>query len=297
MLYLLVDIWNTLDIIMIFSGITGLAIHNIAANSLEQFTIQELWHVAEIYQLSNAFLSVCVVIALFRFLDFLIHWEYIGVLVITVFYMMNAIVKFVIIFVFISIGFSAAFHMLYDNNPLYANIINAFFTTFIGIFSGYEIPDYSNLLFFPNAFIGYGFQVICVLIGIVMLLNFLIAMMNSVYNEIQENTTQEYRWIMTKDIAELQYTPWPVPLNLLQLIIACGILCSLQLYNVLDAIDRANSKRRINVKVDSEVKQLLYANMAISYFRETLSESDYKESLLFDALPIDNSSTLPPIDE
>jgi len=273
------DIWNVLDIIMIGTGITGLALHNLAASSIEFFTIEELWHIAFIDQLSNVFLSTCVVIAFFRFLDFLIHWEYIGVLVLTVFYMMSAIVKFVILFTFISTGFSAAFHMLYDNNPIYSNFVLATLTTSIGIFSGYEIPDLSNLLFFPNPAAGYAFQVACIVIGVVMLLNFLIAMMNSIYNGIQENSTQEYRWEMTRLITQLKYSPWPVPLNLVQGIIGCGIFCSLccvdwDLDNELPP-DTRNLEER---------KKSLYSNMIIGYFRETLSEQEYKDALLFDNL-------------
>jgi len=277
-----IDIWNTLDMLMILSGTTGLALHNVAAASVSQFTIQEFWHVAFIDQLSNVSTSLCVVIAFFRILDFLIHWEYIGVLVITVFYMMSAIVRFVILFIFISIGFSAAFHMLYDNNPIYSNFPNSVLTTSIGIFSGYQIPDFSNLLFYPNAPTGYSFQVACVIIGVVLLLNFLIAMMNSIYNSIQENSTSEYRWLMTSEIAQLQYTPWPVPLNLLQGCVACGCFCKALLTDDWDSLEPPENK--IGHKVHNDTKTLLYANMTISYFRETLSEEQYKSSLLFDHL-------------
>jgi len=183
----------------------------------------------------------------------------------------------VIIFIFISIGFSAAFHMLYDNLPIYADLFHANFHTFTGIFSGYHIPDSSWLLFYPNAFVGFIFQVLCILIGIVMLINFLIAMMNSVYTQIQVNSKQEYRWIMTRDITQVQETAWPVPLNLLQLVVVAVLTCwccKITVFN--EEIDK-ESERRSNDKKDDvflEKKKKLYANMAISYFRETMKEDE-----------------------
>jgi len=123
-----------------------------------------------------------------------------------------------------------------------------------------------------------------------MLLNFLIAMMNSIYTDIQENSTQEYRWIMTRDITQLQFSPWPVPLNLLQAVIALAIVFSGKLQTIIMEIDVEYQKRKVDIgQVDSEAKQLLYANMAISYFRETLKEAEYKESLLFDDPPVNTT--------
>jgi hypothetical protein len=219
--------------------------------------------------------------------------EYIGVLVITVFYMMKAIVKFVIIFTFISIGFSAAFHMLYDNNPLYSNFSYSNIYTFVGLFSnGYEIPEYSTLLLLPNSIVGYWVQLLCLVIGIVMLLNFLIAMMNSIYNNFQLNSKLEYRWIMTRNITLLQFSPWPVPFNLIQLVIG-GLYCCFRPgyigLNPIDKTEEEKKKENAESELNSNIRQKLYAHMAISYFRETLKDSEYRESLLFDSPPIYNN--------
>jgi hypothetical protein len=214
--------------------------------------------------------------------------EYIGVLVITVFYMMKAIIKFVIIFTFISIGFSAAFHMLYDNNPLYSNFFYSNIYTFVGLFSnGYEIPEYSTLLLLPNSIVGYWVQLLCLVIGIVMLLNFLIAMMNSIYNNFQLNSKLEYRWIMTRNITLLQYTAWPVPFNLIQIVIGAFWCCTPS--GGLDPIEKPEDKTNEDSKLNPNIRQKLYAHMAISYFRETLKDSEYRESLLFDTPPIYNN--------
>jgi len=273
-----VDIWNTLDILMIFSGILGLVLHNIAYLSLNTFTIQELWSIALTEQVSNVFMSICVVIAYFRFLNYLIHWEYIGVLVITVFHMMSAIVKFVILFLFVSIGFSAAFHMLYDNTQIYSTFSSSVLRTSIAVFSGYDIPDPKNLLVLPNTTAGYVFQVACVVIGVVLLLNFLIAMMSTIYEGIQDNSTEEYRWSLTRDLTQLKFTAWPVPFLILQIPIGCGAFCCF----LCCQKDPEWQKEQSGGPADPDVRRLLYANMAISYFRESLGEAEYKDVLLFD---------------
>lgn len=180
-----------------------------------------------------------------------------------------------------AIGFSSAFHMLYDTNPIYSKFIFSTLTTAIGIFSGYEIPEITNLLYFPSPAAGYAFQVACVVIGVVMLLNFLVAMMNSVYNGIQENSTQEYRWEMARQLSELKYSPWPVPLNLVQGVVGCVLLCvSLTCCDDLEL----DHNRDVTSKNLFERKKNLYSTMIIGYFRETLSPEEYKESLLFDQL-------------
>jgi hypothetical protein len=270
------DLWNILDMFMILTGFVGLSVHNVAAAKLTTFTIEELWDVVEIEQVSHVFISICVVIAFFRFLHFLIPWEYIGVLVITVFKMMDAIVRFVILFIFIALGFAAAFHMLYDNSQTYSNFGDASLTTGIGIFSGYDVPDYTNVLQFPSASAGYAFQVGCVIIGVVLLLNFLIAMMSTIYEAKRENSTEEYRWLMTRELTQLKLSQWPVPFNIIQAPFACIACCAI----MCDCEPR--DEPLPEPARDDNVKQDLYANMTVSYFRETLSEKDYKKKQQFD---------------
>jgi len=266
------DLWNGLDLIMIGSGIFGLTIHNIAASHLNTFTIHELWGVVLMEQVSHVFLALCVVIAYFRFLNFLIPWETIGVLVITVFKMMNPIGRFGAIFIFIAIGFSTAFHLLFDNNPTYSNFLDSSLTTSIGIFSGYEIPEYVNLLALPSPGVGYFFQVGCVVIGVVLLLNFLIAMMNSVYDDIRENSTEEYRWIMTKELTQQKIAPWPVPLVLLQ-VTGVGLCIGCCCYLICTSIFGCCKEKFVkDASCPSGFKHQMYANMIVSYFREKFSD-------------------------
>eukprot|EP01123_Difflugia_compressa_P013142 TRINITY_DN5928_c0_g1_i1.p1 TRINITY_DN5928_c0_g1~~TRINITY_DN5928_c0_g1_i1.p1 ORF type:complete len:565 (-),score=45.42 TRINITY_DN5928_c0_g1_i1:298-1992(-) len=141
------DLWNGLDFLMIFSGFVGLILCKSAYQSLNTFTLDELWQVAYVEQLSRFFISFCVIITYFRFLHFLISLEYVGVLVITVFKMLETVLRFGIIMVIIMLGFSSGFHLLYDNLAMYSTFTDSSLSTIISILSGYAIPDYTNFGF------------------------------------------------------------------------------------------------------------------------------------------------------
>jgi len=136
---------------------------------------------------------------------------------------------------------------------------------------------------------GFIFQFVCVLVGVVLLLNFLIAMMNSIYEEIENSSTEEYRYLKTKQLTQMEYTPWPIPFNMSQAFIGCllgaaGCCCD---------FDIPNNDYYNDYTSDRHLKNILYSNMVVGYFRETLTESKYKKALrMFDnyIIPIDSSS-------
>jgi len=272
---------------MIFSGIIGLGLHATASQSFNSVTLNEIWHVAEIIQIANFFGAVCIVIAYMRALNFLTPWEYIGVLVLTVFKMMATFVRFVIIFVFVTVGFSSAFHILYPTNIRYNSWQGSVFSTAIGTFSGYNFPEYSNILVFFGPTAAYTLQVLYIIAGVVLLLNFLIAMMNSVYDGIRENATKEYRWLMTIELTQLRMAPWPVPLNILQGVIG---LMYLIVYIIEENCcsstwlsDKTNSMFKEEPAVSNPVvRQRLSAAMVTGYFKESLEDQEYKDYCQFD---------------
>jgi len=137
--------------------------------------------------------------------------------------MIAEIFRFMVLFIFMAIGFSSAFHILFPQERIYSTFTGSLLTTSIGIFSGYDIPEYNNLLSFPVVSVGYFVQAACVLIGVVLLINFLIAMMSTIYDVIQDNSTAEYRWRMTREgTLFLKISAWPVPFNLIQLFFELG---------------------------------------------------------------------------
>jgi len=182
--------------------------------------------------------------------------------------MMDAIARFVILFVFISLGFSSAFHLLYDNSTVYSNFGPSFLTTSITIFSGYDVPEYTSLLSLPNAIMGYVFQIALVIIGVVLLINFLIAMMATIYEKYQENSTDEYRWIIICEINKLRGpNAWPVPFNLVQPPL---VFCS-YLFNKISADEEIYADR---ILCDEEVKLDLFSTMVMGLFHDSLG-SEY----------------------
>jgi len=95
-----------------------------------------------------------------------------------------------------------------------------FYILLLVFFQVIQYLIFFNLLSLPNPFVGYILQIGCVIIGVVLLLNFLIAMMSTIYDKYQENSKDEYRWVLTTEIAKLRGpNPWPVPLNILQPIV------------------------------------------------------------------------------
>lgn len=89
---------------------------------------------------------------------------------------------------------------------------------------------------------------------------------------------------MARQLAELKYSPWPVPLNLLQGLVGCVLMCVSLTCCDLDL----DHERDVPQKNLFERKKSLYSTMIIGYFRETLSPEEYKEALLFDRLNSQN---------
>jgi len=131
-------------------------------------------------------------------------------------------------------------------------------TTTLSIISGEDIPPYNDLFLFPSSTAGYFFLIICALITVVLLLNFLIALMNSIYETLKENSTQDYRWLMTQSlsIGALEWRGWPVPLNLLQL-----LLIGPAYYYYSDLHYRKHKIPHTRVSSTD-----MYGSMVISYF-------------------------------
>jgi len=125
-------------------------------------------------------------------------------------------------------------------------------------------------------------QVALIILGVILLVNFLIAMMSTIYEEIQSNSKEEYRWLVTQEIVQLNYTAWPVPLNLIQFLILvpalCMKLCGLTL---ADPKQAEKPKSKEDKELNAQLKTSLYSEMTTGYFRETLPEDIYKSSVRY----------------
>jgi len=256
---------------MIVCGILGLVFNQFAYNYFNSYTIQVLWQVAFYQKLSNTFLSISVFIAYGRFLHFLISWEKIGILVITFFDMTGEIVRFGMLFVFICLGFSCSFHMLYDSSETYSTIISSFITTTISIFSGYSLPPYSNIFTFPDVYLGYFLQVFCVVIGVVVLLNFLIAMMSTIYDNYQSTSTEEFRWRKTRSINNYigPKQSWPAPLTYIQVLLIPIMLC----------LGMDEDQKTVGPSVNKDMRLKFYGNMVKSYLNEVHQNEKENEKI------------------
>jgi len=141
-------------------------------------------------------------------------WEFLGILIITIFKMLLDIARFLTVFVIIVTGFSTAFHLSYSGTDVstYSVFGTATLTTFLTSPTGYEIPDYThNVLGFAGPTFGLISQASYVFVGIILLLNLLIALMSETYEFMREQATVEYRWLLAHPFKTGFVYLWPSP--------------------------------------------------------------------------------------
>jgi len=91
-------------------------------------------------------------------------------------------------------------------------------------------------------------------------------MMSTIYDKYQENSKDEYRWVLTTEIAKLRGpNPWPVPLNILQPIVGlmaffCGNLKAVN-------IPRGTYNEKYTIE--------LFGNMVLGFLKEKYGTHDH----------------------
>jgi len=195
---------------MIISGFTFLVTRYEAAHLVQSYTLDDMWFVAKEKQISEVSGSVTLILTFFRLFYYLTPWEVLGILIITIFKMFMDIVKFLIIFVLMILGFASAFYL---SSGTGRNFYEATVSLFLSSTSGYSIPESgSDILNFAENYFSTVVQIVFVFTGIILLLNLLIALMAQTYDDMHEQATREYRWLMTTYLRELHRTLWPAPL-------------------------------------------------------------------------------------
>jgi len=165
------------------------------------------------------FFALCIIATIFRFLYFFLFYQaVVGIVVLTLFSMIHAVLLFILLVIMISLGFSSAFHLLFETDSDYVSFLPSLITTIVGIFTGYKLPDFNLLLLLPSDIIGYILEVFCVILGVIMLINFLIAVMNNLYDEHHKNSNEVYRGHKMFHISKylVGVNTWPGPLVLIQ---------------------------------------------------------------------------------
>jgi len=277
--------------LMIISGFIYLAMQYNAGHYLQNYTLQQIWNAAAEKEIAEAFGSITLILAYFRILDYLTLWQFLGVLIITIFKMLFDIAKFLIVFLVIVIGFAAGFHLSYSGTGIigYKDFPQATLTTFLSSPTGYSIPDAgTNVLGFVGPYFGLFCQVLYVFIGIVLLLNLLIALMSETYEIMREQATMEYRWLVSQPFKEEFFRLWPSPLNILHI----GVIILLPLIFVFYLIGWffyalccegccacENDKEGIPQGLAIN-QQHLNSGMIINYFKATLEPGKFKEYLV-----------------
>jgi len=279
--------WNVMDFLMIISGFIYLVLEHYT--TLDVYTLQDMWFVAQQKQIAELFGSLTLILAFFRILDYLTMWEFLGILIITIFKMLLDIAKFLIVFVIIVTGFSAAFHLSYSGTATdsYSSFGSATLLTFLTTPTGYQIPESgTNTLGFAGPIFGLISQVVYVFVGIILLLNLLIALMSETYEFMREQATVEYRWLLAQPFKTGFIFLWPSPFCVVHVIvlllyviwmILTSCCCRPSVRYSLYQQSKENIPKGLRVTC-----QNLFKGMVIQYFQTEEDKEDFENCLVND---------------
>jgi len=249
---------------------------------LHSYTLEQVWDIAQRKEIAEVFGSITVLLAYFRVLDYLTLWKFLGVLIITIFKMIADIFRFLLVFSILAIGFSTAFHISYTGNGIdsWNDFFQGSLTTFITSYTGYYVPDYFNLLAFAGPAFGLLIQVIYIFVGIILLLNLLIALLWDTYAVMSEKANLEFRWLITKPFKSGFSVLWPSPFTTLHVILL--LFSSLFDYCGLGEVRRKymQSKEQVSLRVIPTNSSLLGKAMISNFLKNELKD-EYKNYVLY----------------
>jgi len=217
-----------------------------------------------------------------RVLDFVTMWEFLGILILTIFKMLIDIARFLIVFIIIVLGFTSAFHLSYSGTSVssYAAFATGNIYVFTTTPSGYSPPEYFNILGSPASGFGMFCQIIYVFIGIILLLNLLIALMSDTYQFMGGQAEEEYRWSVAEPLfgANRIFALWPSPFSVLQFIIGVPWIIFELVFARLERFEERLKLEQLP-EFSSSLARVLYANMVMHYFKEN---DELKQFLMTD---------------
>jgi len=272
--------WNIVDLVMIFSGFIYLAVPRYAVLMVPEYTLDNMWSLIYPIQVTSITGSLTLILAFFRLLYYLTPLEFLGILIITIFKMLSDILKFLIIFILVVLGFAATFHLSYNENADYINFAQSFMAVFISSTSGYNIPPVeANTLALTEPVFAVFFQLLCLFIAVILLLNLLIAIMGQTYDVMNNQAQREYRWLMFSLLRQLTRSLWPSPLNIIHLFLVLGVGGAFYALN-LDPKYSWYRKSKAQLPCSTQLKEIqLFKGIVRHYYQETLEKSEYSESL------------------
>jgi len=228
-------------------------------------TIQEFWFITSLFQAHKILIAICSAMSFIRILYYFIPYHEIGgVLLLSIFRIFEQIFLFILYFIFVSFGFASAFFLLLESDPEYVGVQMAIFQTAFSIVFGVNFPqDWDNTLFSHTVFSGVIFKGLWMVLVVIFLLNFVIAMMNYIYQQLQDNATSEYRWFIAHQVLQFKYSLLPSPLNLIQLVVF--LIVGVPAYFVKNKCN-LSSKYQSNYKVNIQKRNDMNARLVSYYF-------------------------------
>jgi len=158
-------------------------------------------------------------------------------------------------------------------------------STFITSYTGYYVPYYENVLVLAGPVFALIIQVIYVFVGLILLLNLLIALLWDTYAIMAEKANIEYRWLITKSFKTGgKMTLWPAPFTGLHVI----LLVLLRVLDFCKLEEMRKKNRKLKELVSSRAiptnTQLLNHAMISNFLKSELKD-EFKDYVLL-AKPI-----------
>jgi len=277
-LYLL-SWWNVMDFFLISAGLIYVVLLYYTAQSLNSYTLDDIWLVAERKQIAEVLGSATILLAYFRILDYLTLWNFLGVLIITIFKMIADILRFLTVFIILVVGFSTAFHVSYTGTGVdtWNEFLTGTLSTFITTYTGYFVPYYDNVLVLAGPVFALIIQIIYVFVGLILLLNLLIALLWDTYAVMAEKALIEYRWLITKPFKSGFQILWPAPFTALHLF----LLAICRGFNFCKVEDIREKNRKLKEDVSALPTNLQLLNYAmVSNFLKGELKDEFKNYII-----------------
>jgi len=184
------------------------------------------------------------------------------------------------------IGFSSAFHLSFTGNGIdtWGDFVSGTITTFVTSPTGYYVPEYSNnILAFAGISFGIFTQVLYVFLGIILLLNLLVAVLWETYATVSVIAEVEYRWHVAQPFKTGFSFLWPSPFTIIHVflllcgsvIFAIGKWCGFKVTKKYDLYKRAREEVPPGLPTNH---QLLMNGMVVHFLKADLGDS-YKDLL------------------
>eukprot|EP00002_Diphylleia_rotans_P011439 TRINITY_DN2262_c0_g1_i1.p1 TRINITY_DN2262_c0_g1~~TRINITY_DN2262_c0_g1_i1.p1 ORF type:complete len:1597 (-),score=343.65 TRINITY_DN2262_c0_g1_i1:315-5105(-) len=213
------EIWNKFDItlIVLLFSVLGIQFHMTRANPTynagdgEDVLFEAFKEIANLWAVQRELLAVLVFMSWIRLLYFFSIDEYLGPMLLIIGAMTFNIVQFLILLLVFLLAFGGASFVIYGTVlQSYSTPIDTAFSIGNFLFGNFDFDAMNNEDNILGPILFFVFLIMC----IILLMNFLIAILSGTYEEIQSVSEKKYTKIMATTLLSALTSPPPPPTNL-----------------------------------------------------------------------------------